>query len=112
MNAADRVTIERDEQPQAWTYDRDRASARTEAQREEHYQAWLHKFGKPYSDAVIEGGGTPWFSSETERRDLFMRRYRKPKPPERLSIPRLGAVRHAEPFPTAPVMDDTEETAA
>jgi hypothetical protein len=58
------------------TYHLDRASSRTPEEREQHYQAWLAKHGEPYAAAVIAAGDTPWWSSEDERRERFMRRYR------------------------------------
>ncbi len=47
--------MEPDELPR-WTYHADRASGRTEAEREQHYQDWLARFGQSYTDAVIEAG--------------------------------------------------------
>jgi hypothetical protein len=57
-----------DAEPQPkWTFHVDRPSARTEAEREEHFQAWLDKFGQPYTDAVIEAAirlGLPMSSKD------------------------------------------------
>lgn len=39
---------------------------------------------KPYYQAVEAAGDEPWFDSLEERRELFMRRYTKPSPPEDL----------------------------
>lgn len=52
----------------------DRASARTPEEREEHYQRYL-ELSEPYFANVKAEGGTPWWSSEDERRELFMQRY-------------------------------------
>jgi hypothetical protein len=70
-----------DAEPQPkWTFHVDRPSACTEAEREEHFQAWLDKFGQPYTDAVIEAGDTPWTTDVEQRRELFMRRYKALNP--------------------------------
>jgi len=71
----------------------ERASARTEAEREEHFQHWLAKYGQPYSDAVIAAGDQPWWTTVDERRELFMRRYCKPEPPSSVRFRTLAQVR-------------------
>lgn len=45
------------------------------------FEEWLEKYGQPYTDAQVAGGGTPWFSSDDERRELWERRYTRPAPP-------------------------------
>jgi hypothetical protein len=60
----------------------DRPSDRTPDEREDHYESWMAQYGDPYVAAVVAGGGTPWFNSDEERRQLFMRRYKRPAPPE------------------------------
>lgn len=42
------------------------------------------KHTEPYYEAVEAAGDRPWFSSLEERRELFMRRYTRPEPPEGL----------------------------
>lgn len=49
--------------------------------RESAFQAYLIK-SAPYFDAVRERGGTPWFTSIEQRRELFMRRYQRPRIPD------------------------------
>jgi hypothetical protein len=73
--------------PSATTYHTDRPSARTAAEREEHWQHWWLKFGQPYQTAVIDGGGQPWTADIDERKALFMRRYTRPAAPGGLAIP-------------------------
>jgi hypothetical protein len=45
------MTETTDEPTAAPAFHLDRPSARTDAEREEHFQAWLAKYGQPYSDA-------------------------------------------------------------
>lgn len=80
-----------------------------EAQREAAFQSWWETHGQPYQDAVLERGGTPWTLDIDERRDLWMRRYTRPAPPEGLRIdPRLpesyatGAVSDSERLSSLP----------
>lgn len=47
-----------------WAHHTDRASDRDEDDREQHFQDWLARYGKPYSDAVEANGGQPWSSSD------------------------------------------------
>jgi hypothetical protein len=80
---------EPDPQP-APTFHLDRASRRTEAEREEHFLFWWLKYGEPYQAAVIAANGdTPWTTDLDERRELFARRYERPEPPKGLSSPRF-----------------------
>lgn len=79
-------------EPQAkWTYHLDHPSTRTDADRLEHYRAWLARSGDPYVQAVLAAGAVPWFSSEDERRERFYRRYQRPAAPAGLAIPTLKA---------------------
>lgn len=106
------------------------------AQREATFQTWWDTYGQPYEAAVIANGGTPWTADLDERREVWMRRYSRPEPPDGLLIdPRRpecyategtvetapagtdfdrarGAVRHRERLSSLPPIDDTEETAA
>lgn len=59
----------------------DRASCRTDEEREQHYQDWL-KRSEAYFQAIADAGDAPWFGSDTERRELFFRRYTRPTPPQ------------------------------
>ncbi|WFS15174.1 hypothetical protein [Rhodococcus aetherivorans] len=54
--------------------------ARTDQERGEAFLVYLER-SVPYFAAVEERGGKPWFGSEDERRDLFLRRYSRPAPP-------------------------------
>lgn len=81
---------ERETQPAA-TFHQDRASARTDAEREAHFEHWWAKYGEPYQAAVIANGDTPWTADVDERRELFMRRYLNPEAPKGLSIPTIGS---------------------
>lgn len=54
--------------------------ATTTADREAAYQNYLER-SEPYFRAIAERGGSPWFSSEGERRALFFRRWVRPVPP-------------------------------
>lgn len=65
-------------EPTTVQYHLDRASARTEAEREEHWRYWWTKYGEPYQVAVIEAGGTPWTADPDERRRVWFRRYERP----------------------------------
>jgi hypothetical protein len=56
-----------------WSY-WGRPSNRTEAEREERYQEWLTEFGHEDTD---------------DRRELFWRRYTRPRPPAGLSVPTI-----------------------
>ena len=49
-------------------------------EREAAYQRYV-ELSAPYVAAIEAAGDQPWFSSEDERRELFMRRYKKPKAP-------------------------------
>jgi hypothetical protein len=108
------TTMDEDEQrqptPQASYHDR--ASARTPEEREEHFQAWLVRYGEPYAAAVIEAGDKPWFDTVDDRRKLFMRRYTRPAPPVGLSIPRIAPEIHAKPRSPVTAIDDTQEIPA
>jgi hypothetical protein len=75
----------------AATFHLDRASRRTEAERDEHFLFWWAKYGEPYQAAVIANGDTEWTAHLDERRELFMRRYQRPEAPEGLSIPTIGS---------------------
>jgi hypothetical protein len=75
-------------EPTTVQYHFDRASARTEAEREEHWRYWWTKYGEPYQAAVIEAGGTPWTADPNERRRVWFRRYERPDPPA--GIPRMS----------------------
>ena len=59
----------------------ERPSARTAIEREDHYDHWIDTHDDPEE---------PWFSSDEERRELFMRRYRRPSPPD---MPAIRSVR-------------------
>jgi hypothetical protein len=60
----------------AHAYHLDRASKRTAAEREEHFQVWLAKH-EPYDAAIVAAGDELWHGGDVEkRRELFMRRYR------------------------------------
>jgi len=41
-----------------WAHHTDRASDRDEDDREQHFQDWLARYGKPYSDAVEPTAGS------------------------------------------------------
>ena len=71
-------TVETALQPK-WTYHADRPSIRSDAEREEHFQAWLAKT-EPYFAAIEAAGDQPWFDSVEQRRELFMRRYKPLNP--------------------------------
>jgi hypothetical protein len=45
------------------------------------FETWWERSGQPYEAAVVERGGTPWTTDLEERRALWHRRYRQPKPP-------------------------------
>lgn len=47
--------------------------------REAAFASYVER-SEPYFAAIAANGGTPWFSSLDERRDLFMRRYSRPAP--------------------------------
>ena len=64
------------------SYHTDRPSDRTPEEREAHYRHWLATRGDAYVAAVVERGGTPWFTSDEERHALWMKRYTRPTPPE------------------------------
>lgn len=89
-----------------------RASARTPAEREEHYRDWRERHDA-YLSAVADNGGVPWTHDEDERRDLFFRRYQRPAPPQGLSN-NLTEIRR-EPVttrpPAAPGADEIRGTA-
>jgi hypothetical protein len=70
-------------------YHRDRPSRRTRDERLEHFQHWLES-KETYDAAIDAAGDIPWhFGNVDTRRELFMRRYEKPKAPANLSIPNL-----------------------
>lgn len=78
MRSADNTTpegvTESDSQPPAKRRFMDRASARTPDEREQHYLAWLDQAGQEDTE---------------ERRELFWRRYSRPRPPAGLSVPNI-----------------------
>jgi hypothetical protein len=78
----------------ASTYHLDRASARTDAERVDHWEHWWLKFGEPYQAAVIANGDTPWTTDLDERAELFARRYSRPQAPKGLSIPSIWGGTH------------------
>jgi hypothetical protein len=59
------------------TFHLDRASKRTDAEREAHFEHWWAKYREPYQAAVIANGDTPFTADLDERRELFMRRYKR-----------------------------------
>jgi hypothetical protein len=63
------------------TFHLDRASKRTEAERESHFQHWWAKYGEPFQSAVIANGDDPWTQDIEKRRETFMRRYARPDAP-------------------------------
>lgn len=53
---------------------------------EERFQTWLER-SENYTAAIEAAGGTPWHEGDVDRRrDLFMRRFAKPAPPEGLFV--------------------------
>lgn len=59
----------------------------SEAHREAAFQRYLESKVAYNAKAA---GDEPWHSNDTEaRRELFMRRYTRPAPPERLQIPNV-----------------------
>jgi hypothetical protein len=54
--------------------------------REAAYARYLD-LSEPYFAKVEAEGDTPWWSSEDERRALFMKRFTRPTPPAGLTIP-------------------------
>lgn len=127
---------EHDEQPREPLW-RQRAAEGEAAQREAAFQEWWDTRGQHYEAAVIANDGTPWTTSIEERRELFMRRYDRPEPPEGLftdprqaetrvagsARPRAGgpegiesglrpSLNHAESRSPFSPIDDTEDIAA
>jgi hypothetical protein len=78
--------IEAAEAKPAPTYHLDRASKRTDAVREAHFEHWWAK-QEVYRAAVLANGGTPWTQDVEEARILFSQRYLQPEPPADLSVP-------------------------
>lgn len=57
----------------------------SEEDREREFLAYVESTTE-YNAAIIERGGIPWHHGDIERRRaLFMRRYRRPEPPEGLA---------------------------
>jgi hypothetical protein len=53
-----------------------------------------------YFETVEAAGDKPWFDSVEERRELFMRRYQKPDPPEGVPARTLAEIRGSTPITT------------
>ena len=45
------------------------------------FDQWWEDSGQHWAAAACENGGTVWTDDMDERRELFERRYQKPKPP-------------------------------
>lgn len=71
-----------------WLYWANRASMLDEDGRDEAYSRYVD-LSEPYFEKVAENGGTPWWSSDIERRELYDRRYQRPAAPEGLFIPEI-----------------------
>lgn len=67
----------------------ERPGARSAEEREQHYRDWL-KRSEAYFQAIADAGDAPWFGSDTERRELFFRRYTRPAPPDGMPLRNLG----------------------
>lgn len=52
---------------------------------EHTFESWWETQGKPYEEAVLANGGTPWTTNLDDRKALWERRYTRPAPPAGLS---------------------------